>query len=65
MENILLSIFREIEPETTTLKPDIKQKDIREICKKLNPKLPITLNLIQFTTFKNHYEFLNFKTEKI
>nr|WP_315145274.1 hypothetical protein [uncultured Flavobacterium sp.] len=65
VKNILLSIFREIEPETTTLKPDIKKEDIRVICKQVNPQLPITLNLIEFTTFKNHYDFLNFQTKKI
>ena len=56
-------MFREIEPQTTALKPDIKEEDIRTICKQLNPQSPITLNLAEFTTFKNHYDFLNFQTK--
>lgn len=65
VKNILLSIFREIEPQLTNLNADIKREDIRLICKQINPKLPIKLDHLEFADFINHYEFLNFQTKKI
>lgn len=65
VENIIISIYRVIEPQTTNLDAEISKEDIKKICKQINPQLPITINLIKFTTYKNHYEFLNFQTNKI
>jgi hypothetical protein len=64
-EDILLAFFREINPGINDFPHKIEYTDIKEICKQINPKLPITLNHTEFATFKNHYEFINFKTKKI
>jgi hypothetical protein len=64
-DDLLLAFFREINPEIKDYPHKIEYSDIKEICKQINPKLPITLNVTEFATFKNHYEFINFKTRKI
>lgn len=64
-DDILLTFFREINPEIKNFPYKLEYTDIKEICKQINPKLPITLNDTEFATFKNHYEFINFKTKKI
>lgn len=65
VNNILISIFREINPQETALIHEIQEKDLRKICKQVNPQWPITINLFEYATFKNHYEFLNFQTKKV
>lgn len=65
VNDILLSVFREVNPKQNTIIDEIKLEEIKIICKQINPKSPITINLKENAIFKNHYDFINFKTNKI
>jgi hypothetical protein len=62
---IIITIFKEIDPTISNLINDIKEENIKEICKQINPNYSININLIEFSEFNNHYEFFNFQTNKI
>jgi hypothetical protein len=61
---ILKTLVNKVEPSSEILS-NFTQESIIKICKKINPKSPLTLDFREPVTFRSHYDFINFKTEKI
>lgn len=56
---ILEFLYTELNPNTQNHPIDYSEEDIRDICKRINPKAPILISYFGKISFNNHYEFLN------